>query len=95
MASISRRTFLVGTGASVATAGMLAVAPPLEGQAAAAQSATGGKAQSVLEGSSRHSDPLVVHVPDPSKGEIRFMVGTKEVVHHDQSLVNRLVAEAR
>lgn len=95
MASISRRTFLVGTGTSVATAGMLAVAPPLAGQAGAAQTAAGHRAQAIAKGSSRRSDPLVVHVPDPSSDELHIMVGTREVVHHDAALVERLVRESR
>jgi hypothetical protein len=36
---------------------------------------------------------LVIHVPNPSTGEIHFMVGTREVVRHDRALVARLIRD--
>jgi hypothetical protein len=37
--------------------------------------------------------PLVVHIPDPASGEVRLMVGTREVVRSDRALVAKLVRE--
>ena len=39
------------------------------------------------------TENLVIHVPNPSNGEIHFMVGTREVVRHDRALVARLVRD--
>jgi hypothetical protein len=39
------------------------------------------------------NENLVIHVPNPSTGEIHFMVGTREVVRHDRALVARLVRD--
>jgi len=38
--------------------------------------------------------PLAAYVHDVSKGEIRLLVGTREVIVHDSKLVLRLVKAA-
>jgi hypothetical protein len=38
--------------------------------------------------------PLVAHIRDHTTGEISLLVGTKEVVYHDQELVMRLMQAA-
>jgi hypothetical protein len=93
MQDISRRGFLKVARNTVAAAGIVAVAPTA--LAATASAATKPKvaknAATVRPVSS--TENLVVHIPNPSSGEIHFMVGTREVVRHDRALVARLVRD--
>lgn len=98
MASITRRTFLKRSGGTAAAVGALAAAPgwpalrrrslgparpPVVHDAGVAQPA--GRAA---------TGPLVVHVADPRTGEVRLLVGTREVLHRDPALVAHLVRAA-
>ena len=93
MQDISRRGFLKVARNGIAAAGLVAVAPTA--LVATAGAATNSKATtptpSVRPVSSKEN--LVIHVPNPSTGEIHFMVGTREVVRHDRALVARLVRD--
>jgi len=92
MQDISRRGFLK-VAATESRRGTRAVAPTA--LVATAGAATNSKATtptpSVRPVSSNEN--LVIHVPNPSTGEIHFMVGTREVVRHDRALVARLVRD--
>jgi len=93
MQDISRRGFLKVARNGIAAAGLVAVAPTA--LVATAGAATNSKATtptpSVRPVSSNEN--LVIHVPNPSTGEIHFMVGTRVVVRHDRALVARLVRD--
>lgn len=96
MASISRRTFLkqggTGAAAAAAAAGVLAAIPVLPARAWAAQLPPAVRGDGVAAPDGRAATgPIVVHVPGPRSGEVRFMVGKRELVHRDRALVARLV----
>jgi metal-dependent amidase/aminoacylase/carboxypeptidase family protein len=96
MAGISRRKFLIGTGAGAATVGALAVAPSLSGRAGAAERPDAGRqAAPVGAQTTSSTDAVVVHIPDPRTGEIRYMFGTREIVQQDKALVARLLRDVR
>jgi hypothetical protein len=92
MQDISRRGFLKVARNGIAAAGLVAVAPTaLVATAGAATKPASKSAPTVRPVSSKEN--LVIHVPNPSTGEIHFMVGTREVVRHDRALVARLVRD--
>ena len=97
MASISRRTFLKQGGTGAAAAGVLAAIPALPARALparawAAQRSPAVHGDGVAAPAGRAATgPIVVHVPGPRSGEVRFMVGKRELVHRDRALVARLV----
>lgn len=102
MSEISRRNFLIKGGAGAAALGALTVLPTLEGQAGAAvqtsRATRGTRARATTTTGADErasSESLVVHIPDAQSGEIRFMIGTREVVKHDKGLVAQLLAGAR
>ncbi len=97
MTELSRRAFLARTGAGAAAAGLIAVIPALAVPASAAEkSDRHGRDDALATTDTQHADgPLVVHVPDPRTGEVHFLIGTREVVHHDRGLVARMLREAR
>ncbi len=95
MASISRRMFLKQSGTGVAAAGFLAAIPSLPGRVWASRKPAVVHANGVAAPAGRAATgPLVVHIPDPRTGEVHLMVGSREVVRRDSSLVARLVREA-
>ncbi|MGO9582692.1 MAG: twin-arginine translocation signal domain-containing protein [Acidimicrobiales bacterium] len=95
MASISRRMFLKQGGTGVAAAGFLTAMPSLPGRMWGARKPASVHANGVATPQGRAATgPLVVHIPDPRTGEVHLMVGTREVVRRDSSLVARLVREA-
>ena len=100
MSEISRRNFLIKGGAGAAALGALAVLP-IEGLAAAAKRpasthTAAPRTAQVAETSRRSSnEALVMHIPDPSTGEIHFMVGTREIVTTDKALVARIFQDMR
>lgn len=82
MAKMSRRTFLTRTTATATTVGVLGAG-------------IGFGADEVFFHSSdaqatQLDQPLMVYVTDATKGEITFLMGTKEVVRTDRNLVARL-----
>jgi hypothetical protein len=97
MTELSRRAFLARTGAGAAAAGLIAVIPSLAVPASAAEKSDAhGRDDALTTTDVEHAGgPLVVHVPDPRTGEVHFLFGTREVVHHDRSLVARMLREAR
>jgi len=91
MQDISRRGFLKVARNGIAAAGVVAVAPTALLATAGAATRPAKATPSVRPVSSKEN--LVIHVPNPSTGEIHFMVGTREVVRHDRALVARLVRD--
>ena len=93
MQDISRRGFLKVARNGIAAAGIVAAAPTalLATAGAAVKPKASKPAPAVRPVSSKEN--LVIHVPNPSTGEIHFMVGTREVVRHDRALVARLVRD--
>ncbi len=93
MQDISRRGFLKVARNGIAAAGLVAVAPTtlIAAAGAATKPKVSKPAPTVRPVTSKEN--LVIHVPDPSSGEIHFMVGTREVVRHDRALVARLVRD--
>ena len=79
MSDTSRRKFLAVTGASAA-AGTVALT---SGRSAAATRRPGSAKESV-----------VAYVQDHRSGELRLMVGEREVVVHDVDLVTRILNAA-
>ena len=93
MQDISRRGFLKVARNGIAAAGIVAVAPTaLLATAGAAVKPKATKAEATVR-PVFSKENLVIHVPNPSTGEIHFMVGTREVVRHDRALVARLVRD--
>jgi hypothetical protein len=93
MQDISRRGFLKVARNGIAAAGLVAAAPTaLIATAGAAAKPKATKATPTVRPVSSNEN-LVIHVPNPSTGEIHFMVGTREVVRHDRALVTRLVRD--
>ena len=97
MSEISRRSFLIKSGAGAAALGTLAVLPIMEGTASAAQRHPEVAHTSTAPVAERPgaSEGLMVYVPDPRSGEIHYMVGAREVVQTDPALVARLLREVR
>jgi hypothetical protein len=93
MQDISRRGFLKVARNGIAAAGIVATAPTalLATAGAATRPKAAKPSPTVRPVSSKEN--LVIHVPNPSTGEIHFMVGTREVVRHDRALVARLVRD--
>lgn len=94
MEDISRRTFLMRGGTGAAAAGLLAAIPAFPARAwASRRSATVHDTGAAAPAGRAATGPLVVHIPDPSTGEVHLMVGTREVVRRDRALVARLVRD--
>ena len=93
MQDISRRGFLKVARNGIAAAGLVAVAPTaLAATAGAAIKPKASKPTPTVRPVSSKEN-LVIHVPNPSTGEIHFMVGTRDVVRHDRALVARVVRD--
>jgi anaerobic selenocysteine-containing dehydrogenase len=90
MSDITRRTFLKQSGATAAAAGALVAVPKgldrTHSKTAAVHRTTA--ASSKARTTAQHT--LVVHIPDSRKGELRVLVGDRQVVIHDRDLVARL-----
>jgi hypothetical protein len=98
MTEYSRRAFLARTGAGVATAGFLAAVPGMAAASASERPTTHRTTTSTPDddrSTVSATGPLVVHIPDPSSGEVHFMIGTSEVVRKDRALVAKLLRDAR
>lgn len=105
MSELSRRSFLARAGAGAATAGIVAAVGSVATTAGAAERTTragtpGRSATAPTVAAPRREltaadGPLVVHVPDPSSGEVHYMIGTREVVRTNRALVARLLRDAR
>ena len=79
---MSRRAFLSRTTATATTVGVLGAGIGF-GVDEAMFHAPGAQA-------THFDQPLMVYVTDASKGEVTFLMGTREVVKTDYSLVARL-----
>jgi hypothetical protein len=91
MSEISRRAQ-----AGLVAAGIVAVAPVT--LSAAASAATSKKLEATAPRETHSiatTENVVVHIPNPRSGEIRIMVGEKEIIRHDRALVARLVRGIR
>ncbi len=89
MNSLSRRTFLSLSSASVALAAAVAAIP------GAATVLRQPPATASWNPGANLDAPLIAHVRDLNSGEISVLVGTQEVVHKDVDLARRLYAVAR
>ncbi len=95
MEGFSRRTFLKRGGTGAAAVGLLAAIPAFPGRAwGSVRPATSHGPGVVTTAEPEATRPLVVHIPDPRKGDVHLMVGTREVIRRDPALVARLVRAA-
>ena len=91
MKPIERRVFLTRGSVVVAAAGVAAAVPGLgPGLLEPAGAVASSPADEITL-----DEPLVVHVRDPSTGEIGLFSGTQEIVVHDRHLAGLLVQAAR
>lgn len=89
MEPVSRRSFLVGGSAGVAAAATAT------GTGIVALSGVAG-ASPLTEGELAALDqPVIVSVLDAAKGEVELLVGDREVVFVDRSLVAKLLRASR
>lgn len=96
MNEISRRGFLKGAQVSLVAAGIAAVSPmTMSTVATAATIKTGSTASKDDVHALSTTETVVVHIPNPRTGEIRLMVGEKEIIRHDRALVARLIRDFR
>lgn len=97
MSEITRRGFLKGAQAGMIAVGVVAVAPVSMATAASALQTTKKSSTSLSEDAQAtdSTENIVVHIPNPRSGEIRLMVGEKEIVRHDRALVARLIRDVR
>ena len=84
MAKLTRRSFFKQTSAGAVTLGALAGAPTL----AAAELPNLVEDEQSL---ANFSQSLVAYIRDAATGEVGLMVGSREIVFHDPSLVARLL----
>ncbi len=94
MEDISRRGFLAKTGTGIAAAGMLA-ATPVSFLKTPKSVKHREKDDDDITQFTTSTDTLVVYIPNPRSGEIRYMMGTQEVVGHDRALVSRILHGAK
>jgi hypothetical protein len=80
MSETSRRKFLAAAGVGAA-AGTVAIA-------------TGGGAAAATAGPGAAREPVLAVVPDHRSGEVRLLVGEREVVVHDRDLATRILNAA-
>lgn len=90
MPKLSRRGFFKQTSASAVTFGALVAIP---GMAIASEAVP--EAPAVETSIASFSEPLLAHVSDLASGEISLLVGTREIIFRDPSLVMRLLQAAR
>lgn len=94
MEPFSRRTFLKQTGTGATALGVFSALPKLPFVRRPRRPAV--HASGIARPAGRPQDSsLVVYVPDPHKGRVHLMFGTREVVQHDPALVERLMHAAR
>jgi hypothetical protein len=80
MSETSRRKFLAAAGVGAA-AGTVAIA-------------TGGAAAGATTRPDAAREPVLAVVPDHRSGEVRLLVGEREVVVHDRDLATRILNAA-
>ena len=87
MTTHTRRSFLVHASMGIAggaLAGGLAALPARAETPVAAPAMRGATGAAPVDG-------LIAHVRDAAAGEISVMVGSREVIHRDRSLVRQLM----
>ncbi len=98
MTELSRRTFLLTSGASAAALGTLSMLPGEAADAATTHSELAQRASGSREDAARRieasSTGFVVYIPNPKNGQIHFMIGNKEIIRTDKSLVTQLLRHA-
>jgi hypothetical protein len=85
MTEPTRRNFLIASGAGAAAVGMAAAVPGTAG------ARTPDPTSVTLP---HDATDLMVHVADPSTGNLALYVGEREVLVHDRELVARLARAA-
>ena len=93
MADLSRRQF-IGKGSIGVAAGVAALT--LGPQGAIAETATGGQRNAPIDRSKATADePIVAYVKQGARGEVRLMVGSREIVHRDADLARRIIRASK
>jgi hypothetical protein len=87
MAKVSRRGFLSSAGA---VTGAVALGAATAGPTLVAAAADAAAPRGPLP-----EDKVVAYVRNPKSGEVRLMIGRREVTVKDRALVQRIVAAAR
>jgi len=91
---VSRRTFMKRS--AVAGAGAVALSGIGGASGAAAAIASPKRAKAAEHGEVKPAEePVVAYVRKGSSGEVRVMVGEREVVHRDRDLARRILRAAR
>jgi len=85
MAKVTRRGFLTSAGAA---AGAVALGAAAAGPTLIAAAADAGSPVALSD------EPVVAYVRNPKAGEVRLMVGHREVAVKDRALVQRIVSAA-
>ncbi len=88
MAILTRRTFITRTTARAAAIGVAAGAL---GATVTEELARNAAANAPIA----TSDPLMVYVTDATKGELTFLMGSRQIVRRDPALVSRLLGFMR
>jgi hypothetical protein len=93
MSDLSRREFLrkgsIGVAAGV-------VAAELATNAGVAKAVTRHSEEAASSSTDEAaSEPVVAYVKQGSRGEVRVMVGSREIVHRDAELARRILRAAR
>lgn len=103
MPRLTRRNLLAKTGTGIAAAGVMTAAPGLFATATASAHQSGGNAAKLTNAAGAQQSvaspvklvtnsgptltPSVVYIRDAVKGEIVFMIGSRQVVRTDHALV--------
>jgi len=87
MAKVTRRGFLTSAGA---VTGAVAL-----GAATAGPTLIAAATDAASPAASLTDEPVVAYVRNPKAGEVRLMVGHREVAVKDRALVQRIVSAAR
>jgi nitrous oxide reductase len=93
MADLSRRQF-IGKGSIGVAAGVAALT--IGSQGAIAEAATRAEKDAPVDPSEATADePVVAYVKQGAHGEVRVMVGSREVVHKDAELARRIIRASK
>jgi hypothetical protein len=88
MANLSRKGFIGKASVGALTVGALVAVPGYDLGSDVAHA-------SAEDTSAAHTGTLLAHLRNAATGEIAILVGTREVVIHDQALAHRLLQAAR
>lgn len=92
MKNLSRRAMLQGSSVMLVAAGaaMSGAAQPALAASAAARSPRSDPSQA----DSASAEPIVAYLDPGRRGEVRLLIGDREIVHHDPGLARHLHAAA-